>query len=77
MPKQKYVENVFTQCPYYKGECKAVARCEGENYHCIIHRTYDSPSQRKAFEEEFCRSVENWKKCIIAQIHNRKWDYEA
>lgn len=75
MPKQKYVENVFVQCPYYKYERQCVIYCEGHEENCSIHMAFASSTQRKQYEKQFCQCC--WKQCLIADAHNRKWDYET
>lgn len=75
MPKQKCVENVFVQCPYYKYERPCVIYCEGHDENSSIHMAFSSNTQKKEFEKQFCQDC--WQKCIIADAHNRKWDYKA
>ena len=75
MPKQKCVENVFVQCPYYKYERPCVIYCEGHAENSSIHMAFSSNTQKKEFEKQFCQDC--WQKCIIADAHNWKWDYKA
>ena len=75
MPKQKYVENAFVQCPYYKYERQSVIYCEGHGEISSIHMAFASSTQRKQYEKQFCQNC--WKDCMIANAHNRKWDYKV
>lgn len=75
MPKLNVVENVFVKCPYYKYERHSVIYCEGSGTNSSIHMAFASITMRKEYEKQFCQNC--WKKCIIADALNRKWDYEA
>lgn len=75
MSKQNVVENAFVQCPYYKCERQSVIFCEGAEENSSIHMAFSSSTHRKTYEKQFCQNC--WKDCIIADAHNRKWDYEA
>lgn len=75
MSKQNVVENAFAQCPYYKCERQSVIFCEGAEENSSIHMAFSSSTQRKQYEKQFCQQC--WKNCMIADAHNRRWDYEA
>jgi hypothetical protein len=75
MSKQNVVENAFVQCPYYKCERQSVIFCEGAEENSSIHMAFSSSTQRKQYEKQFCQQC--WKNCMIADAHNRRWDYEA
>lgn len=75
MPKQNVVENASVQCPYYKCERQSVIFCEGAEENSSIHMAFSSSTQRKQYEKQFCQQC--WKNCMIADAHNRRWDYEA
>ena len=75
MPKQKYVESMFAQCPYYKYERQSVIYCEGQDENSSIHMAFSSSGLKKQHEKLYCQNC--WKKCVIAMAHNLKWDYET
>jgi hypothetical protein len=74
MPKRPIVENVFVQCPYYKYERESVIYCEGAEENSSIHMAFSSKTQRQEYERRFCQDC--WKKCLIAEAQNKKWEYE-
>ena len=75
MSKQHRVENAYVLCPYYKYESQSVIYCEGNEDDSSIHMAFSSSTQRKQYEKQFCQQC--WKDCLIADAHNRRWEYKA
>ena len=73
--KRNTDENVFVKCPYYKCESQCVIYCEGVEENSSIHMAFATKPQRKEYEQKLCYNC--WWKCMIADAHNRKWDYNA
>ena len=71
----KHKEDWMVQCPYYKFEEKQMIFCEGVQEGTAIHLAFDTPSNRKDYKNHFCRGCYN--KCLIADLHNRKWGYDG
>ena len=74
MPKRNTDENVFVKCPYYRCESQCVIYCEGVEENSAIHLAFSTPQLRKDYQERFCKSC--WKRCLVAESLNRKYDYE-
>lgn len=72
MSKRK--ENAFVKCPYYEGETQSVIYCNGHDEESNIHMAFSSSTKRKQYEQQFCQKC--WKDCMIADAHNRRWDYK-
>ena len=68
-------ECVFVKCPYYKCESQCVIYCEGVEDNSSIHMAFATKNQRKEYEKEYCYS--GWARCMVADAHNRKWNYDA
>ena len=75
MTKLSHVENAFVRCPYYKYERQCVLYCEGQEAGSSLHMAFSSGTRRKEYEQKFCQ--QNWRACMIAAVHNRRWDYGA
>ena len=67
--------NHDAKCPYYKCENKCVIHCEGVQAHQSIHMAFDTKAARRDYEKQFCMA--RWGTCMVADAHNRKWDYEV
>ena len=61
-------------CPYYKYEAPQMVYCEGVEDNTALHLAFAAKADKKMFMEQKCRC--SWKECMIAQMLNRKWDYE-
>ena len=66
--------SVYVKCPYYRREEKQKIFCEGVSQGTSIHLAFGSPQQRKQYETIYCKG--DWSRCLLAQMQNRKWDYE-
>ena len=73
MPRGMFLENPDVKCPYYKRERPSVIYCEGAESGNCVHMAFATGTRRKAYEQQFCE--DGWGKCMIADAHNRKWDY--
>ena len=71
----KHRQDVLVKCPYYKGEEKQMLFCEGVQEGSAIHLAFDTPSSLKEYKNSFCKRRYN--KCLIADLLNRKWGYDA
>lgn len=70
----KRYHDVMTRCPYYNGEERQKIFCEGVQEGSAIHMAYDTPQNRRDYKKAFCNQA--WETCLVAQMLNRKWDYE-
>jgi len=73
MPRGNVVENPYVKCPYYKYERQAVIYCEGAEQGSCIHMAFAAGTRRKEYKKQFCENC--WHTCMVADAHNRKWDY--
>jgi hypothetical protein len=71
----KHRADVLVKCPYYKFEEKQKIFCEGVQEGTAIHLAFDTTPNLKSYKKQFCKGCYN--KCQIADMHNRKWGYEA
>ena len=71
----KHRQDVLVGCPYYKGEEKQKIFCEGVQEGSAIHLAFDTPPNLKDYKNCFCKRCYN--KCLIADMNNRKWGYDA
>lgn len=71
----KHRADVLVKCPYYKFEDKQIVFCEGVQEGSAIHLAFDTSSSLKAYKNHFCKGCYN--KCLIADMQNRKWGYDA
>ena len=72
MGKHSYTKDVV--CPYYKYEAQQMIYCEGVEDKTALHLAFDSKQGKKDYMKFHCR--ECWKRCLIAQMLNRKYDYD-
>ena len=61
-------------CPYYEHEGPQMIYCEGVEPHTVLHLAFEGKDKMREYRKNFCESGYN--KCMIAQMLNRKWDYE-
>ena len=61
------------QCPYYRDQDGQKLRCEGVGPGTVIHLAFASKQEMRDYRVEFCEGC--WKKCMIADALNRKYDY--
>lgn len=71
----KRFHDVLAKCPYYNGEEKQKIFCEGVQEGSAIHMAFDTPQNRRDYKKCFCNKGYN--SCLIADMLNRKWDYDA
>jgi len=71
----KRYHDVMARCPYYNGEEKQKIFCEGLQEGNAIHLAFDTPDNRRDFKKARCN--QDYNKCPIAQMLNRKWGYDA
>lgn len=67
--------DVLVKCPYYKGEEKQMIFCEGVQEGSAIHLAFDTSTNLKDYKNRFCKK--DYNRCLLADMHNRKWDYDA
>ena len=71
----KRFHDVLAKCPYYNGEEKQKIVCEGVQEGSAIHMAFDTPQNRRDYKKCFCNRGYN--SCLVADMLNRKWDYDA
>ena len=67
--------DAFAGCPYYKYHEKQKIHCEGPEKGTAIHLAFSTIPQLNDYKIRHCRGC--WKTCRIAEMLNRKWNYEA
>lgn len=69
--------SVYVKCPYYKREQGQKICCEGVTEGSSIHLAFDANVHpgMKDYEKTFCKG--DYNKCPIAQMLNRRHNYEA
>ena len=75
MPNGMFLESPEVKCPYYRKERRSVLYCEGVEGGCCIHLAFGTVARRREYERQFCEAC--WGSCMIADAHNRKWEYEV
>lgn len=75
MTRRSRDESPEVRCPYYKGERQSMIYCEGPLEGSCIHMAFGSGKGRRDYEKCFC--MRKWQLCMVADAHNRIWDYEA
>lgn len=71
----KHKEDVLVKCPYYKGEEKQMIFCEGVQEGTAVHLAFDTNPNLKDYKNRFCKRC--YKECLLAEMQNRKWGYDA
>lgn len=61
-------------CPYYKHEDTQMVYCEGVDDNTALHLAFATKKEKKSYIEGKCKNC--WSGCMIAQMLNRKYDYE-
>ena len=72
MGKHNFTKDVV--CPYYKYEAPQMIYCEGVDETTALHLAFDAKDRMKAYIKARC--CHRWKECLIAQMLNKKYDYE-
>lgn len=72
--EMKRRQDSMIRCPYYKGEERQQIFCEGVEEGTAIRLGFDTTTHLKEYKAEHCKDC--WKRCGIAEMNNRKWDYE-
>lgn len=72
MGKHNFTKDVV--CPYYKYEAPQMIYCEGVDDNTALHLAFASKEGMKKYMKAMCRDC--WKECMVAQMLNRKYDYE-
>ena len=67
--------SIYVKCPYYHREEKQKIFCEGVQKGTSIHLAFDSNAKLKGYKDCYCKK--DYNKCLLAQMLNRKWEYEA
>lgn len=70
----KHRQDVLVKCPYYKGEESQMIFCEGVEDGSKLHLAFNTSNNRRDYKNRFCKGCYN--KCLIAEMLNRKYDYE-
>ena len=70
----KHAFGSCVKCPYYKYEGPQMLYCEGVVPDTALHLAFQTKTALRTYRKEFCEDCYN--KCMIAQMLNRKWDYE-
>lgn len=68
-------EDAYAACPYYKFHSKQLIHCAGISPGTALHLAFSTPRQLDEYKNLYCRRC--WKNCLIAEMLNRKWSYEA
>ena len=72
MAKHNFTKDVV--CPYYKYEAPQMIYCEGVEDDTALHLAFAIKQGKKSYVEAHCKHC--WKGCLIAQMLNRKYDYD-
>ena len=64
----------YVVCPYYKYEAPQMIYCEGVDEETALHLAFASKTQLREYRKEKCEG--RWCACLIAQMLNRKYDYD-
>lgn len=72
MGKHNFTKDVV--CPYYKYEAPQMIYCEGVDDNTALHLAFDAKDRMKGYIKARC--CNRWKECLIAQMLNRKYDYD-
>ena len=72
MAKHGYTAEIV--CPYYKYEAPQVIYCEGVEDQTALHLAFARKERKREYVITRCGDC--WRKCLIAQMLNRKYDYE-
>lgn len=69
--------DAYVGCPYYKrdGKDKREIICEGVQDGATSHQAFGNILDLEEYKWQFCKG--DYNKCLIAQMLNRKYDYEA
>lgn len=67
--------DAIVKCPYYNGEVRQVLYCEGVQEGAALHLAFDTPQHHKDYKKQYCKGDYNC--CLLAQMLNKKWDYEG
>lgn len=68
----KFYQDLNVQCPFYRQERPAVLLCEGVEDGAGLQMTFDTPSHKRDYKDDFC--CEFWKGCRLAGMLNDKWE---
>ena len=70
----KHSYGTYVICPYYKDESQQVLYCESPVDDSKLHLAFATKSTMRTHRKNMCEG--NYKNCPIAQMLNRKWDYD-
>jgi hypothetical protein len=65
----------YVVCPYYKKNEKQKIHCEGVENDTALHIAFSTPQKLQDYRKQYCRRC--WKECLIAEMLNRRWEYDA
>jgi hypothetical protein len=60
-------------CPFYKWHDKHHIVCEGVNDENVINLVFNDPKARRDYKMVYCRDIELYKSCRIAQALFKKY----
>ena len=63
------------QCPYYKSDGRQAVYCEGVEEDSGLRLGFGAHLRKQQYKDSVC--CDRWKTCAVAQMLNRKYDYEA
>lgn len=63
----------FVVCPYYHRSESNFIRCEGVNDDSTIKIVYEDSNKAKAYKKQFCKSMRNYKNCMVCRMLNQKY----
>lgn len=69
-----FYEDANAECPYYREEGYRQVICEGVDSKSTLQLVLNSKGRKQEFKEQYCCA--RWKRCHIAQMLNRMYDYE-
>lgn len=71
----KHRVDAIVKCPYYKFEDRQVIYCEGPQDGTATHLAFSTAPKLREYKGQYCKGC--WKKCPLAEMLNRKWDYNG
>lgn len=71
-------ESKYVKCPFYKYHDKnsTCICCEGVDDSNTIHLTFGAKASALMHTKRYCNDNNNYRKCLIAQMLERKWNDE-
>ena len=66
---------VYAKCPYYRKEAAKEIRCEGLLPKSSSDMIFEDAPKGKEYEKYFCKG--DWSKCVIARMHNERYESDV